>query len=63
MTISEMADDSIVAFGELDHNSKLYIFSHFIPKSNYISLLNHAHEGKKIKKSNEKVEEGPLHVF
>jgi hypothetical protein len=42
--ISEMADGSRVAVGEVDHHSRLYTFSHFIPKYDYISLLTHENE-------------------
>jgi hypothetical protein len=42
MIISEMADGSKVAVGEVDHHSKLYTFSYFIPKSDYVTLITHA---------------------
>jgi hypothetical protein len=40
-----MLDGStIIVVGEVDHHSKLYTFSHFVPKYDYVMLLTHVNE-------------------
>lgn len=47
VVISNMTDGFRVAIVELNHYSKLYNFSHFIPKSDF-SLLTHLNEERRL---------------
>jgi len=44
MIISEMADGSRVSVGDVHHHSKLYTFSHFVPKYDYVTIITHENE-------------------
>lgn len=44
MVISEMHNGSTIAMGKVDHQSRLYHFSHFVPDSPSTVLLTHADE-------------------
>ena len=46
--ISDILNGSVIAKGFVDHSSKVYKFSHFMPFSNPSSLLNHDNESNKI---------------
>ena len=46
--ISDIVNGIFIAKGFLDHSSKVYMFSHFMPFSNPSSLLIHANEANKI---------------
>jgi hypothetical protein len=48
--------------GEVDHHSRLYTFSHFVPKYDYVTLITHENEESR-EKSDDKFEEGPLHAL
>jgi hypothetical protein len=62
MIISEMAYGSKVVVCEVDHHSRLYIFSHFVLKYYYVTLITHANEESR-EKSYDKFKEGPLHAL
>jgi hypothetical protein len=62
MIISEMVDGSRVLVGEVDHHSRLYTFSHFVPKYNYVTLITHENEQSR-ENPDDKFEEGPLHAL
>jgi hypothetical protein len=59
--ISDLSDGSKIVVGEVNHHSRLYTFSHFTHKYDYISLLTHANEDS-IHRS-VKFEEGPSQVL
>ena len=46
--ITEILNGKVIAKGVVDHTSKVYTFSHFLPYSNPSSLLIHANEESKI---------------
>ena len=46
--ITEISNGKLIAKGVVDHSSKVYKFSHFLPYSNPSSLLTHANEASKI---------------
>ena len=46
--ISEISNGKVIAKGFVDHISKVYKFSHFLPYSNPYALLNHANEASKL---------------
>ena len=46
--IFKMSGGSRVSFEEVNQHSKLYSFSHCVPKSYYIMLLTHANEESKL---------------
>ena len=46
--ISEISNGRVIEKGIVDHSSKVYKFSHFLPFSNPSSLLTHANEASKI---------------
>jgi hypothetical protein len=48
VVISEMLDGSKVVVGEVDHHSRLYTFSHFVPKSDFVMLLTHVNEESRL---------------
>ena len=44
--ITEISNGKVIAKGVVDHTSKVYTFSHFLPYSS--SLLTHANEASNI---------------
>ena len=46
--IIDILNGNVVAKGVVDHNSKVYKFSHFLPFPNPYALLTHADEANKI---------------
>ena len=46
--ITEISNGKVIAKGVLDHTSKVYKFSHFLPYSNPSSLLIHVNEARKL---------------
>ena len=42
--ITEISNGKVIEKGVVDHTSKVYIFSHFLPYSNPSDLLIHANE-------------------
>ena len=46
--IIEISNGKVIAKGVVDHTSKVYKFSHFLPYSNPSALLTHANEASKI---------------
>ena len=46
--ISDIANGRVIAKGLVDHGSKFYRFSHFMPFSNLSTLLTHSNEASKI---------------
>ena len=48
VVVKSINDDSMVAIGEANHDSRLYTFSSFVPKSNAQALLIHLNTKKKI---------------
>ena len=46
--ITEISNGKVIAKGVVDHTSKVYMFSHFLPYSNPSALLIHANEASKI---------------
>ena len=46
--ISDISNGKVIARGVVDHNLKVYKFSHLLPFSNPSSLLTHANEERKL---------------
>ena len=46
--ITEMSNGRVIAKGFVDHSSKVYNFSHFLPFSNPSSLLTYSSEARNI---------------
>ena len=46
--ITKISNGKFIAKGVVDHTSKVYMFSHFLPYSNPSDLLIHANEESKI---------------
>ena len=46
--ITEILNGKFIAKGVVDHTSKVYMFSHFLPHSNPSALLIHANEERKL---------------
>ena len=46
--ITDISNGKVITKGVVDHTSKVYKFSHFLPYSNPSALLNHANEERKI---------------
>ena len=46
--ITKMSNVRVIEKGFVDHSSKVYKFSHFMPFSNPSSLLTHANESSKL---------------
>ena len=46
--ITEISNGKLIAKGVVNHTSKVYMFSHFLPYSNPSALLIHANEESKI---------------
>ena len=46
--INEISNGKVISKGVVDHTSKVYKFSHFLPYSNPYSLLTHANEARNI---------------
>ena len=46
--ISDIVNGRVISKGFVDHSSKLYRLSHFMPFSNPSSLLTHANEANNI---------------
>jgi hypothetical protein len=46
--IFDSLDGSKIVVGEVNHHSRLYAFSHFTHKSDYVSILTHANEESKL---------------
>ena len=46
--ISDISNGTFIAKGLVDHSSKVYRFSHFMPFSNPSTLLTHANEARKL---------------
>ena len=46
--ITDISNGKVIAKGFVDHTSKVYIFSHFLPYSNPSTLLIHANEASNI---------------
>ncbi len=42
VVVKSIKDDSMIAIGEANHDSRLYTFSSFVPKSNAQALLLHS---------------------
>ena len=45
--ISDILNGRVIVKGVVDHNSKVYKFSHFLPVSNPCTLLTHGNEASK----------------
>ena len=48
VVVKSIKDDSMVAIGEANHDSRLYTFSSFVPKSNAQALLIHSNTERKL---------------
>ena len=48
LEILDISNGKVITKGVVDHSSKVYKFSHFLPFSNPSSLLTHANEARKI---------------
>ena len=46
--IIEISSGKVIAKGVVNHTSKVYMFSHFLPYSNPSALLIHANEASKL---------------
>ena len=46
--ITKILNGKVIAKGVVDHTSKVYMFSHFLPYSNPSALLIHANEASKL---------------
>ena len=46
--ITDILNGNVIAKGVVNHTSKVYMFSHFLPYSNLSTLLIHANEASKI---------------
>ena len=46
--ITNISNGKVIEKGVVDHTSKVYKFSHFLPYSNRSALLTHANEEKNI---------------
>ena len=46
--ISEISISQVVVVGYVDHDSRMYKFSHFLPYSQWNALLSHANETIKL---------------
>jgi hypothetical protein len=46
--ISNLSDGSKIVVGEVNHHFKLYTFSHFTNKYDYVSLLTHDNEDSRL---------------
>ena len=46
--ITDILNGKVIEKGVIDHTSKVYMFSHFLPYSNPSSLLTHANEASKL---------------
>ena len=46
--ISEISNGKVITKGVVDHTSKVYKFSHFLPYSNPSAFLTHANEARKL---------------
>ena len=46
--ITKISNGKVIAKGVVDHTSKVYKFSHFLPYSNPSALLIHANEASRI---------------
>ena len=46
--ITEISNGKVIEKGVVDHTSKVYMFSHFLPYSNPSALLIHANEQNKL---------------
>ena len=46
--IIEISNGKVISKGVVDHTSKVYMFSHFLPYSNPSTLMIHANEASKI---------------
>ena len=46
--ITDISNGKAIAKGVVDHTSKVYMFSHFLPYSNPSTLLIHANEARNI---------------
>ena len=46
--ITEILSGKVIAKGVVDHTSKVYMFSHFLPYSNPSAFLIHANEASKL---------------
>ena len=46
--IIEISNGKVIPKGVVDHTSKVYMFSHFLPYSNPSALLIHANEESKL---------------
>ena len=49
--ITDILNGKFIAIGVVDHTSKVYKFSHFLPYSNPSALLIHGNEASKVKPS------------
>ena len=48
MMVHSLRDDSLVAVGKVNHDKRLYSFSHFVPKCPSQALLTHSHPQTKL---------------
>ena len=48
VVVKEIKDDALVAVGQANHNTRLYSFSHFVPKSPSTILLTHSNSKSKL---------------
>ena len=46
--ITDISNGKFIAKGVVDHTSKVYMFSHFLPYSNTSAFLIHANEARNI---------------
>ncbi|MGI4370261.1 GAG-pre-integrase domain-containing protein, partial [Klebsiella pneumoniae] len=48
VVVKELDDDALVAVGQVNDNSRLYSFSHFVPSSPSRALLTHSNSESKL---------------
>ena len=48
IVVKNLKDDSMVAIGKANHETRLYSFSHFVPKSTSLALLTHSNSQSKL---------------
>ena len=46
--MKSIKDDTMIAIGEANHDTRLYTFSSFVPKSNAQALLLHSNAERKL---------------
>ena len=46
--VKNLQDDSMLVVGKANHETRLYSFSHFVPKSTSLALLTHSNTQSKL---------------